>query len=399
MNYQALVEQIRHHVISLFSARQRPDLVYHNLEHTQTVVDHAKKIAQHYQLSEPDHFVVMAAAWFHDTGYLEGRHYHEENGAKKAEEFLKQHQVSEETISAVKHAILATRMPQSPKNLLEQIVCDADLYHFGSAHFDERSNLMRKELEIISNCEIRKKDWRNNTVKLMEAHRYHTDYARDMLNAAKEKNLEALKLKQADKEAATLPEQEGDEQNQKKKKIKGEKRPERGIETMFRISATNHQRLSDMADNKAQIMLTVNSIILSVIISVLVRKIEENPHLTIPAFLLLSVNVITLIFAVLATRPSIPNGTFTQKELDEKNVNLLFFGNFYKMSLQEYSSGMLKIMGDSDFLYGNLIKDVYSQGVVLGKKYKLLRICYNVFMYGIITSVIAFLIASLSYSN
>jgi hypothetical protein len=67
-----------------------------------------------------------------------------------------------------------------------------------------------------------------------------------------------------------------------------------------------------------------------------------------------------------------------------KTVNLLFFGNFYKMSLEEYTYGMEKMMDDKDFLYGSLIKDVYAQGVVLGKKYRLLRIAYNIFMFGLL---------------
>ncbi len=85
---------------------------------------------------------------------------------------------------------------------------------------------------------------------------------------------------------------------------------------------------------------------------------------------------------------------FTQKDIDEKKVNLLFFGNFYKMSLEDYASGMLKMMDDSDFLYGSLIRDVYFQGIALGRKYKLLRLSYNIFMFGLIISVIAFVIAA-----
>jgi hypothetical protein len=105
--------------------------------------------------------------------------------------------------------------------------------------------------------------------------------------------------------------------------------------------------------------------------------------------------VLTIIFSILATRPSLPTGTFTQQDMDEKKVNLLFFGNFYKMNLPDYSAGMLQVMNDRDFLYGTLIKDVYAQGVVLGRKYKLLRISYNIFMFGLIASVLAFVAASI----
>jgi hypothetical protein len=99
----------------------------------------------------------------------------------------------------------------------------------------------------------------------------------------------------------------------------------------------------------------------------------------------------------LATRPNLPEGTFTQQDIDTRKVNLLFFGNFYKMSFEDYDSGMKQMMNDRDFLYGSLTKDVYSQGIVLGKKYRLLRKGYNVFMYGIVASVIAFTVASVFF--
>jgi hypothetical protein len=184
-----------------------------------------------------------------------------------------------------------------------------------------------------------------------------------------------------------------------KKKDKAAKdkkeQPDKGIETMFRVSSSNHQRLSDMADNKANIMITVNAIILSAVISLLVRRLEDQPYLILPTILLISISLVAMIFSILSTRPNIPPGTFAPQDVDGKKVNLLFFGNFYKMSLPDYKEAMLKTMEDRDMLYGNLIMDGYAQGVVLGKKYRLLRIAYNIFMFGLIASVIAFFVAAL----
>jgi hypothetical protein len=172
-------------------------------------------------------------------------------------------------------------------------------------------------------------------------------------------------------------------------------KPEKGIETMFRISSSNHQRLSDMADNKAHILITVNAIILSAVISLILRKLTEQPYLTFPTILLLTVSLSTMTLAILATRPHIPNGTFTQQQLEKGPVNLLFFGNFYKMPSADYHDAMINLMNNSELLYRNLIYDNYGQGVVLGKKYRLLRIAYNIFMVGLIASTAVFLIAAL----
>jgi hypothetical protein len=189
---------------------------------------------------------------------------------------------------------------------------------------------------------------------------------------------------------------EGPPAAEKGKKDK-KKDPGRGIDTVFRITSNNNQRLSSQADSKAHILIQVNSIIISVLLSLLLRKIEDHTNLTIPAIILLTVNLVTIIFSILATRPHIPPGKFTQADLEEKKVNLLFFGNFYLMSLEEYAGGMLQLLEDRDFLYGSLIRDVYYQGIALGKKYRWLRLSYNVFMYGLIASVISFLIAALAY--
>lgn len=102
-----------------------------------------------------------------------------------------------------------------------------------------------------------------------------------------------------------------------------------------------------------------------------------------------------MIFSIKATRPSLPAGRFTRQDLDEQKTNLLFFGNFYNMSYKEYHEGMEAMMNDRNFLYGSLTLDVYSQGIVLEKKYRLLRRAYNTFMYGVSAAVIAFFAAVL----
>ena len=170
------------------------------------------------------------------------------------------------------------------------------------------------------------------------------------------------------------------------------------IETLLRVTASNDHRLSDMADNKAQILITVNSIIISAIISLLLRNLKENPFLVLPSYILLCVSLITMILAILATRPSIPMGRFTAKDLADKKVNLLFFGNFYKMKLDDYAKGMKSILNDQEFLYDILIRDVYSQGVVLGRKYRLLRAAYSVFMFGLIVAIATFIISSMRHN-
>lgn len=413
MDYQHLLEHTHDHVITYYKEHDNKNLLYHNLQHTKDVVAAATQIANHYQLDDNDFFIVLAAVWFHDLGYMVDLNAHEEKGAELAVKFFENHKVSERDIKLIEGCILATRMPQSPTTLLEEIVCDADLFHLGMDDFFKKDKLLMEEYNLLHHTDLSKTDWRLKTIKFLESQHYHTEFCKVLLNGTKEKNLEELTSKEIKHEKKiieqsadstgtiipvsdqTIPATEMDVPAKKKNKD----RPDKGIETMFRISSSNHQRLSDMADKKAHIMITVNSIILSAIISLVLRRLNEYGYLIIPSFILLTVSLLAMTFSILSTRPSIPNGIFSRDDVDSKKVNLLFFGNFYKMKLEEFNYGMEKMMEDKDFLYGSLIKDLYAQGVVLGKKYHLLRIAYNVFMFGLIVAVVAFIIASAFFSH
>ena len=402
MDYTSIQEQAQHYARTYFHTHVNDRLIYHNLYHTEKVVEAAGKIGRHYQLNEQDQFIITVAAWFHDIGYFTGgASGHEERGAEMAASFLSGTGVESSVIESIRKCILATRMPQRPSGLLEDILCDADLFHLGTDEFSERNKLMRKEAEAMQDKKISKEEWRNSTITFLESHHYHTDYCRLLLQEKKQENLSKLKAK-VDTLADMLHEHEKNREEAEKElpakdKKKGKKDAGRGIDTVFRITSNNNQRLSSMADSKAHIMIQVNSIIISVLLSLLLRKIEDHANLAIPSVILLAVNLATIIFSILATRPHIPPGTFTQADLDERKVNLLFFGNFYRMSLEQYAGGMLKMLDDRDFLYESLIKDVYFQGIALGRKYRWLRLSYNVFMYGLIISVLAFVIAALAY--
>ena len=119
----------------------------------------------------------------------------------------------------------------------------------------------------------------------------------------------------------------------------------------------------------------------------------DNYYLIYPTLLFLFVSVVTMIFSILSTRPKVTSGTFTKEDVKNRKVNLLFFGNFHKMPLEDFQAGMTELMNDRDYLYKSLMKDLYFLGIVLNRKYKLLRIAYTIFMVGIILSVIAFVIA------
>lgn len=397
MDYHKIEKRTEEYVTQLFEEKHIPTLIFHNLDHTRSVVKHTKEIASHYDLSEKDNFILVTAAWFHDTGYLFTEpSKHENVSCDVIKSFMKDFIAEEAIISEIIDCIMATKFPTSPRTLLQEIICDADTYQLGTKEFKESNKKVWEELRM-RNGDIDLEKFNEGTIKFLEKHQYYTSYCKELLNEGKKKNLKKLrkKLKVEIKEIhlaeAAAPDIAGrlDDVKKDKSGLMG-----KGIQTMLRLTSQNHLKLSEMADHKANILISVNAIIISVILSVLLRKLSEETYLIIPTLIFLLVAVITIVISILATRPKINEGSFTVNEVKEKKTNLLFFGNFYKATYEEYNEAMRSMMLDTDYLYGSLIKDIYYLGVVLGRKYRLIRLAYNIFMIGIVISVLAFAIAA-----
>ncbi|MCH5597531.1 HD domain-containing protein [Niabella ginsengisoli] len=185
MDLKSIQQAIGEYVSNYFDEQHSEDFSYHNLEHTTGVVAATAELSDHYNLSEREKFIAQAAAWFHDLGYFVDADNHEAESMIMAANFLREKNVDGVTIEEVKSCIKATKMPQKPKNLLEQIVCDADMSHFSTNSFSDKSKRLRKELQSRCGLAISKDAWRHQTICLLEVHKYHTDYARDNWNVKK----------------------------------------------------------------------------------------------------------------------------------------------------------------------------------------------------------------------
>ncbi|QDW22981.1 Pycsar system effector family protein [Flavobacterium sp. KBS0721] len=386
-----LIEQSEDFVSNLLKDKLSNLYSYHNFNHTLTVVNAVKVLCKKENVKENEKEMLLVAAWFHDTGYVDGYENHEQESVKIATSFLKEKEQSDEFITAVSNLIMATIKEYIPKTHLEKIIKDADFAHLVGTEYETTCELLRIELKNTWNLDFSNAEWaKENLNFLMNKHRFYTDYALRKWQPLKEKNLMLVQKKiekQKKKEADKL-------EDELKKKEKIEK-PDRGVDTLFRVTLGNHTRLSGIADSKANILLSVNAIIISIALSSIIPKLDspKNAHLVIPTFIMLMSSVVTIIFAILSTRPKVTSGVFTREDIENKKINLLFFGNFYKMPLEEYDWAMNEMMKDRDYLYSNMIKDLYYLGLVLQRKYNLLRIAYNFFMIGIIITVVAFVIA------
>ncbi|HJS00582.1 MAG TPA: Pycsar system effector family protein [Flavobacterium sp.] len=383
------IEQVQDFVYNLLKDKLSDSFIYHNFNHTLDVVKAVKLLSENENLSEQELEILVVAAWFHDTGYVKGFDNHEETSVEIATKFLTEKGKTIEYINQVNLLIRATVYNCSPQSILEKIIKDADFYHFSTDNYFDRCELLRTEWKKVKYKQFSDLEWaKENLHMLTQCHKYYTDYARQNWQVLKDKNVSLIQEK--------IKKMEGNNEieTEKKKKSKTVK-TDRGIDTLFRITLSNHTRLSGIADSKANILLSVNAIIISIALSTIVPKLDSpsNAHLVIPTFIMLTFSVISIIFAILSTRPKVTSGTFTRSDIEDRKVNLLFFGNFYKMPLDEYEWAMNEMMKDNTYLYNSMIKDLYFLGIVLEKKYKLLRITYNIFMIGIIISFLAFFTA------
>ena len=383
-----IVEHAAARVESILTKELGQDFLYHNLRHTKRVVASAQEILESTDVSKEEKEKVILAAWFHDTGYTKNIEKHEEESCQIAIQFLEDQGKPTDFNNDVCALIMATERFYEPKNELEEIIRDADAAHLAQKDFRAISEMLREELSKVKGQLFTNSEWRDENVKMFQSeHRFYTGYAKENWQQGKDKNLKRLvKARKKDKRLI------------KKEKLKAKYKgniPDRGVQTLFRTTLRNHIKLSDIADTKSNILLSVNAIIISLALSNLIPKLDNpsNDYLIIPTLIFIVFSVVSMVMSIIATRPNVTSGTFTMEDVRNKKVNLLFFGNFHKMSLRDYETAMEKVLRDQDYIYSSLTKDLYYLGVVLEKKYRILRWTYTIFMIGMIVSVIAFGIA------
>lgn len=387
-----IIEKTKSFVTELLSHNLDNKFLYHNLTHTRRVVKSTKEILDSLRLEDQENELLILAAWLHDTGYTQGTEDHEEKSAAIAKEFLSNEGYDQSRTQEVINLILATKRYHIPTALKEEILRDADASHFAQNSYMETCELLREELALLDIAKYSQKDWLKTNINMFEVeHNYNTEYAKEHWQPGKDKNLK--RLKKEHKSIKTIAKKEA-----LKAKYKSES-PDRGIQTLFRVTLRNHLTLSDIADTKANILLSVNAIIISLALSNLIPKLDNpsNQYLIVPTIIFVIFAVISMILAVLATRPNVTSGEFTKEDVKNKKVNLLFFGNFHKMKLSEYEWAIKELVKDKDYIYSSLTKDLYYLGLVLNRKYKILRWTYTIFIIGTVLSVIAFAVAFQMY--
>ena len=392
-NYQegVLTQAARQYVLRLYNEKSDTRLVYHNYHFATETARFVRLIGleEGYDANLLD--LVETAAWLYPTGFLIDYNAPKQYSLQIAKTFLQVSKTEKANANTVIQALTQVyqrpQIPNSPEGILLSDAINA--HEFGHKFF-EHAPYLQLEIDLVSDRQFSKKEWASYILERLKDVHFFTGAAKNQFEPLIASHL--LNQKQINRKLKT----ESPERISRKFSEIENKNPRSGAQTFFRSVYRNHINLSAIADNKANIMISVNAILISVIITYVSYNksmTESNPMVLLPVFIFLVTGLSSLIFAVLSARPKVT--TIIQKDDDpfERRKNIAFFGNFVQMELKEYEDAMDQLLKDGELLYGNLTRDLYNLGKVLDKKYSYLTISYNLFMVGFAATVITFLIA------
>ncbi len=387
------------HVLNLFNQQYDTRLLFHSYQRTHDIVTKVDEMGKALNFSDSTIEVALLAAWFHATGYLFDYNDPVSKSTEQAKAFLSSQRYSSDKLNKVLAAINTTNDTINPVSKEEQLLNDAIASLNATENFFEHRPLLRLEWEFLQNRKLSTYEW--NQIQLQELlnTRFHTDYGK--LNYSNEvaKNIRSQKDRVEKNKLNQLQLVDGKEGQLRKFQRLGPKNSGGGaIQTYFRTNYRNHINLSAIADNKANIMISVNAILISVIISILsYRNISQTqPMVLLPVVIFLATGLSSLICAVLSIRPKVTSKNQGPIKMEEAKKNVVFFGNFINLNLEQFEEAMDAVLRDKELLYGNMTRDLYFLGKVLDKKYRFLTMSYNIFMIGFAATVITFMIALFS---
>lgn len=379
-------------------------MVFHDIKRTHKVVKGAEEIIEHESLTDQEEEIVLIAAWMIHTGFVDVHQLEERKimgntllsycitcSKQIAESFLSSIKYPEEKIKLVLQTMENTDLNATDKNLMDQVLGDALYCSFGKKNAKKELKLMYEENLLVGIVSISKGSWYEIALEYLEKYHYLTDYGKKHFEPEKQALIIKLKKehKNIEKQKDLVLKKELDiseiELKTLKKDLEKQKgRDDKGIQTMFRITSRNHYTLNAMVDRKANIMISVNSIILSLILGVLLSgQIMLEKIDFIPTILMLSTSILSIIFAIFSIRPTTTHGEFTEEEIRNKNGNLLYYGNFHDMHPRDFEWGMLQMLSDRNYLYTTMIRDFYYLGQTINRKHKNIRKSLNFFTVGL----------------
>jgi hypothetical protein len=387
-----IIQKIEEHILQLFNKKSSSQLIFHDyrraVEISKTIHDIGIYSGHHEFSKEIE--VAKIASWFLAVGKLFNYATSIEISKSAAVTFLQEHEYLNEDINAV---INCMENSHTPEQIDAQFLHDASLAYWATSNNARLSPLMKLEEELILDKKYEVLEWEQKHLEELLKAKFYTPYGQMVFSPIMNQNI-VVQKKKTDNIAVKLNGKKTVEEGRLWNKFQGlePKIPQRGIQTFFRAVYQNHIQLSAIADNKANMMTGINTILVSVVISIITyTNITETITATaMPLAIFLLTALVSMIFSVVSASPRVTRTNKKGDDAIDARKNVAFFGNFSGMELEEFEQAMDAMMRDDELIYGNMTRDLYYLGKTLDKKYRLLRISYHVFLGGFVASILLF---------
>ena len=390
-----IIVAAQQHVLKLFNNQSGSRLLYHNYQRASALVALVASIGQGSGYSAEVIEIAQLGAWFQGVGCLEDFNNFENRSVIQTRIFLEGRNYPSHKLNRVLAAINASKPEVAPRSTDAELLSDAVTAFDFSTNYLEINPLVRLERELVLNEKLSTLEWEQKQLTNLLDAKFFTPYGKLNYEPVLAQNILTQKniLEKGRAKALQSGDEDGEFPLRKFQNIE-RKVPRAGIQTFFRSNYRNHINLSVIADNKANIMISVNAIVVSLLISILTYKdvTTTAPVVLLPVVTFLITGLTSLVFAVLSIRPKVTELNNAKTPKPDVKKNIVFFGNFVHLDLEEYEEAMDAMFRDSELMYGNMTRDLYYLGKVLDKKYRYLTNSYNIFMVGFIATVLTFLV-------
>ena len=365
--------------------------LFHDFRFVNETVIICKEIAKAEDLLKVEYEPGLVALILCDLGW-DGAQNLLLNNEDLVNTFFDENGVEEEERKTILYYVNFLKANKSPLNKIERVIRDGKDIHLGLPDALERLSLLKLEEEKRNNKIFSNIEWLEQCKQYFITHAFDTHYANHEYGATRSKNyielekrLERLRLEQ-------LKEKRNSE------RLNGNQSPTgKENEDLFKIAFRNYVNLIDIADKKAGLLIQVNSILASVVVALVLKKLESDTWFALPTAGLLVGSAVTIFYSIMASKPL---ENWEGKNMVATKKEEFFFGsfdrldpNFTHVDWEKYLGDMTEFFsGDKNAIFVELIKESYEVRKVLSKKFNYLSIAYKVFFAGLILSIIGFII-------
>lgn len=389
----SLLPVIRARVTELFDHRADTRLVYHHEGLAERLQGCLEELLQMTTLGPPARDLALSAVWLWIGGYAVDRRHPAEAAARELERLATTNGF-DPAATAHLQRILAEVYHQEPEDAVAQLISDAATVLF-LLEYPESAELEWLEDDLYSARTVEPIDWARFELQRLLSLRFYLPATRHRYRSLLSGRI-LEQRKRTEKLSRRMPEAEPPPPPPAPfAGLEAGPVPVRGAQTFFRAVYRNHINLSAIADNKANILISVNAILISIVITFVSYRnwAETRPIILLPVVLFVVTGLASLVAAILSARPKVTQLNAVGRPPQEVRRNLIFFGNFTHLSREQFEHEIDQVLRSDELIYGNMARDLYHLGRVLDQKYRYLSVAYTLFMVGLIVTVLAFIIS------